>query len=137
MDFKQTIVIYLVTAVVFFIVDLLWLGVFAKGFYDRHLGSLLSERVNWTAAILFYLIYIGGILVFVLIPGLKEGSSISRIAFMGGLLGLFAYATFDLTSLALIRGWPVIVVWADIAWGIVLTAAVSATAASIYRILNG
>lgn len=137
MDFKETTILYVVTAAVFFIIDLLWLGVFAKGFYDKHLGGLLSEQVNWTAAVLFYIIYIGGILVFVLIPGLKGGESVLKIAFMGGLLGFFAYSTFDLTSLALIRGWPVIVVWVDIVWGVVLTAAVSAVSASVHRLISG
>ena len=133
MGFKETILLYLITAAVFFVIDLFWLGVFAKGFYDRHLGHLLSEQVNWTAAVLFYAIYIGGVLVFVLWPGLRDGAPLYRIALMGGLLGLFAYATFDLTNLALIRQWPAVVVWVDIAWGIVLTAGVSAISALIAR----
>ena len=115
------IMVYGLTACVFFVIDLFWLGAAAKGLYDRHIGGLLREQVNWAAAVLFYIVYIAGIQWFVLLPALQEGSGVLRTALMGGMLGLFAYCTFDLTALALIRGWSVTVAAIDIAWGTVLT----------------
>ena len=121
MSTGNIILIYLLTAGVFFIIDLFWLGVAAKGFYDRHLGGQLRDRVNWPAAVLFYLIYIGGIMIFVLIPAIQSDSSLMSTVILGGLLGMFAYSTFDLTSLALFKNWSVTVVVVDILWGIILT----------------
>jgi uncharacterized membrane protein len=125
--------LYGVTAGVFFAIDLLWLGVVAKGLYARHIGGLLRDQVNWIAAILFYAIYIGGIQLFVLIPALQAESSILRTAVMGGLLGFFAYATFDLTSLALIRNWTTTIVLIDLAWGTILTGSTAAAALWLAR----
>ena len=125
MSAKEITLLYLLTATIFFAIDLLWLGVFAKGFYDRHLGIFLRDSVNWPAAGLFYSIYIAGILLFVVTPALQNDDGLLKTALMGGLLGLFAYATFDLTNLALVRDWPAIVVWVDMAWGTILTRSVS------------
>ena len=121
------------TAGVFFILDLFWLGVVAKGLYAHYVGALMRDRVNWTAAILFYAIYIGGILLFVVVPALQDGSGIFRVAMMGGLLGFFAYSTFDLTCLALIRNWSVTVTVVDMLWGTVLTGSASAAAVWLAR----
>ena len=120
------LVVYGLTAGVFFMIDLFWLGAAAKGLYERHIGSLLRENVNWTAAILFYLMYIGGIQYFVLIPALQEGQGILQTAITGGLLGFFAYCTFDLTCLALIRNWSIFITVIDIVWGTLLTGFTSA-----------
>lgn len=117
---------YALTAGVFFLIDLLWLGVVAKGLYDRHIGGLLRDQVNWTAAVLFYAMYIGGMQLFVLAPAMEGGWGVLRTAVMGGMLGLFAYATFDLTSLALIRGWSTTIALIDMAWGTVLTGTTAA-----------
>jgi uncharacterized membrane protein len=108
--------------VVFFIIDLVWIGVAAKAFYAGTIGAMLRDSVYWPAALVFYFMYIGGIVLFVLIPAIKNGSTIRRVALMGGLLGLFAYGTFDLTALALLEGWPVIVTIVDMFWGTFLTA---------------
>ncbi|MEJ2539021.1 MAG: DUF2177 family protein [Gemmatimonadota bacterium] len=116
--------LYGLTAAAFFAIDLVWLGVVAVRFYDRHLGPLLREDVVWSAAIPFYLLYIAGILVFAVLPGLDVGS-VGRAAALGAFFGLVAYATFDLTSMALIRGFGWTVVAVDLAWGTVLTATVS------------
>lgn len=124
--------LYGATAAVFFAIDLVWLGVVAQGFYERHLGHLLAEDVRWKAAILFYLLYIAGILVFAVTPALAQGS-LGRAVLLGGFLGLFAYATFDLTCLALFRGFPTVVVVVDMVWGTVLTATVTAAAYGIGR----
>ena len=111
--------------VAFLALDLLWLGVVARGFYAHHLGHLMAEDVRWGAALLFYTIYLLGALVFVVEPGLAR-DSLEWTLGRGAFLGLFAYATFDLTCLALFRDFPIRVVVVDLIWGMVLTAAVCA-----------
>ena len=117
--------LYGLTAAAFFAIDLVWLGVVAQGFYQKHLGAILREDVVWPAAAGFYLLYIAAVLVFAVLPGLAEGS-LGRAVLLGGFFGLVAYATFDLTGMALIQGfnWTVVVV--DLVWGTVLTGSVAA-----------
>ena len=117
--------LYLVTAILFFAVDILWLGVVAKNFYNRHLGRFFRERVNWTAATIFYCLYILGILIFAILPGISF-ASLARTVTLGVLYGLFTYATYDLTNLATLKDWPVKIVVVDILWGMVLCGLVSA-----------
>jgi uncharacterized membrane protein len=126
LEIVNVLFIYGITAATFFLIDLLWIGVIAKGFYAKFIGSMMADRVNWAAALTFYLIYIGGIVLFVLIPALKNGSGVLHVMVMGGLLGLFAYSTFDLTALALFKDWPFIVTVVDMAWGMLLTAGTAA-----------
>ncbi|MFW5731243.1 MAG: DUF2177 family protein [Desulfonatronovibrionaceae bacterium] len=111
--------VYLFTVPVFFAVDLVWLGLVAGRLYQKNIGHLLSPSVNWPAAIVFYLIYIAGILYFAVRPGL-EIQSLARACFLGGLFGFFTYATYDLTNLATLRDWPVFISVIDIVWGTVL-----------------
>lgn len=118
--------LYALTALVFFAVDLLWLGAIAKGFYQEHLGHLMRPDVIWGAALLFYCIFIAGILVFSVLPGL-EAQSLTHSIVLGAFLGLVTYATFDLTCLALLKDFPIVVVCVDLVWGTVLTAGVSAS----------
>lgn len=117
--------LYGLTAAVFFAIDLAWLGVVAQGFYQRHLGHLLRPDVLWPAALLFYALYLAGVLVFAVLPGLEAGS-LPRAMALGAFFGLVAYATFDLTCMALFRDFPLVVVAVDLAWGAVLTGTVSA-----------
>ena len=119
--------IYLLTTVVFFALDMLWLGFVAKGFYRKQLGPILSEQVNWPAAIAFYLLFIAGILLFVVFPALDNGS-LGRVMVLGALFGLVTYATYDLTNLALAKDFPTIVAVVDLAWGAALSAAVAGVA---------
>ncbi len=116
--------LYLLTIPVFFAIDIVWLAIVAKGFYQKHLGYLFRPRVNWTAAILFYLVYIVGILFFAVVPALEKGSW-ARAAVWGGLFGFFTYATYELTNLATIKGWPLRVVVVDLMWGVFLCLTVS------------
>ncbi len=116
--------LYALTVPVFFIIDLIWLGVVAKGFYQKNLKTFLSPDVNWTAAIIFYLIYIVGILVFAVLPGVAK-DSLRHAALWGALFGFFTYATYDLTNLALLKNWPLNIVIVDILWGMVLCAVVA------------
>ena len=128
----KVIYLYLLTIPVFFGIDMIWLGFVARGFYRNNLGHLLRPDVNWTAAVIFYLLYILGILLFAVMPALEK-NSLRQAVILGGLFGFFAYATYDLTNLATLKDWPVIVVWVDIAWGVVLTASVSAASFFIGR----
>lgn len=117
--------LYGLMAVVFFSIDLVWLGAVARGFYRDALGHLLRDETRWGVALAFYAIYIAGILVFAVMPSIQEGS-LGRAVALGAFFGFVAYATFDLTSLALIRDFPARVVVVDLVWGSVLTAAVAA-----------
>lgn len=117
---------YMATAATFLVVDLVWLGLIARSFYREQLGALMLEQINVPAAILFYALYVVGIVIFAVSPALQAHSWRTAILF-GALFGFFAYATYDLTNLATLRGWPIALVVVDIAWGTFLTA-VSATA---------
>ena len=124
--------LYALTVPVFFIIDLVWLGVVAKGFYQKNLKYILSPNVNWTAAIIFYLMYIAGILIFAVLPGVAK-DSVRHAALWGALFGFFTYATYDLTNLALLKDWPLNIVVVDILWGVVLCAVVATLSFYIAR----
>jgi uncharacterized membrane protein len=135
MYWTATLKLYALTALVFFAVDMIWLGILAKGFYQQHLGHLMRSDVIWVAALLFYLIFIAGILVFSVLPGL-EAQSLTHSLMLGAFLGLVTYATFDLTCLALLKDFPIVVVYVDLVWGVVLTAGVSASGYGLGRWLG-
>ena len=116
--------LYGVALPVFFGIDMIWLGVVAKTFYRKHLGYLLASPPRWSAAILFYLLYIGGVIFFAVLPARDIGSA-SRAALYGALFGFFTYATYDLTNLATVRDWPLIVTIVDICWGTLLGCSVA------------
>jgi len=101
--------------------DWLWLGVVARDFYATRLGLLLRPEPSWVPALLFYPLYVCGLLVFCVAPALAAGSS-RKALLMGALFGLIAYATYDLSNLATLQGWPVTVTVADIAWGMIISA---------------
>jgi uncharacterized membrane protein len=124
--------LYVLTVPVFFVIDIVWLGVIARGFYRRHLGFILSPDVNWVAAVTFYLIYIAGIIFFAVRPALASGR-LSEAALIGGLFGFFTYATYDLTNMATIKDWPLKIVVVDILWGTCLCALVAGLSFLIAR----
>ncbi len=126
---------YLLTAAVFFAIDIVWLGYIARDLYRKHLGALLRPDVNWVAGGSFYLLYIAGILLFAVYPAVESGSFV-RALVMGALFGFFAYATYDLTNLATLKDWPLAITFIDIAWGVVLTASVSAASFFITKALR-
>jgi uncharacterized membrane protein len=115
---------YVITLLIFFAIDLVWLGVVAKDFYRQHIGHLMSADVNWGAALLFYAVYIAGIVFFAIKPAFEAGSAARALA-SGALFGFIAYATYDLTNQATMRDWPALVTVIDLAWGTVLTATVA------------
>jgi len=122
MSFKNILLMYLLTFVVFFLIDMVWLGLVAKNFYRRQLGGMLSPKVIWPAAIIFYLLFIAGLLLFVVVPA--QGNALQAL-WKGSLFGLITYATYDLTNLATLSNWPLTVTLVDLAWGTVLGGAVS------------
>jgi len=115
---------YLVALVTFLIIDGLWLTVVAKNFYAKYLGFIMTKTPNLVAAGIFYLIYILGMVVLILTPAFQKGSLMSAI-FTGALFGLCGYATYDLTNLATIKDWPLLVTIVDLIWGTVLSGAVA------------
>ena len=123
---------YLLTTVVFFAIDLTWIGLVAKKFYWGNMGSILKDDINWVAALIFYLLYIVGIFVFVILPAV-ENDSIKSAIFYGALFGFFCYATYDLTNLATLKGFPLKVAVVDMIWGTILTASVSTAGFFITR----
>jgi len=119
--------LYMATGATLLALDLVWLGVVAKAFYARHMGELMRPQPRWGPGLLFYLLYVAAVVVFVVMPAV-ERQSLLRAVGMGAFFGLAAYATFDLTSLALIRDFPMIVVLVDLTWGVILTATVASVA---------
>ncbi len=116
--------LYLVLLATFFAIDMLWLGLVARSFYQQYLGFLMTPNPNWFVAAIFYLLFIVGILFFVVIPGLESGSLKATII-RAALFGLITYATYDLTNLATIQGWPVLVTIVDLLWGTFLSISIS------------
>jgi uncharacterized membrane protein len=124
MSLKNTVFLYLITLAIFFLIDMIWLGLVAKNFYRQQLGGMLSPTVNWPAAILFYLLFIAGLQLFIVAPALQAGGALQAL-WRGAFFGLVAYATYDLTNLATLKNWPLLVTVVDLAWGAVLGGAVS------------
>lgn len=122
--------LYAITLPVFFVIDMIWLGLVARSFYANQIGFLMKSNVNWVAAILFYLLFIGGLVVFVVQPAVAQQSLRYALVY-GALFGLITYATYDLTNLATLKDWPLIVTIVDMGWGTVLGGAVAGIAYSV------
>lgn len=116
--------LYAIALPVFFAIDMVWLGLVASNFYKSQIGFLMKSDINWTAAILFYLLFIVGLALFVIAPAVEKGSWMHALLF-GALFGLITYATYDLTNLATLKDWPMLVTIVDLAWGATLGALVS------------
>jgi len=115
---------YGIVLVVFFAIDMVWLGVIAKNLYAKYLGYLMAPQVNWIAAVLFYLLFILGLLVFVIEPALIQ-QDLLKLILSAALFGLVTYATYDLTNLATIKDWPMVITLIDLTWGMSLSVIVS------------
>lgn len=116
--------LYLIALPVFFAIDMVWLGLVAKNFYRQQIGFLMKSNFNWTAAILFYLLFIVGLVIFVIQPAIEKNSW-QHALLLGALFGLISYATYDLTNLATVNNWPLLVTIVDLAWGAILAASIS------------
>ncbi|MFN8239389.1 MAG: DUF2177 family protein [Bacteroidales bacterium] len=124
--------VYAVAFLAFILIDLAWLGLVAVDFYKKHLGFIMRPSPNWTAAIIFYLLYLTGVVYFVINPSLAAHSW--KMALLQGFFfGLITYATYDLTNLATLKDWPLIVTIVDLVWGTVLGGLVSV---STYQVVS-
>lgn len=120
----KTIWLYLFSLAAFLLIDLAWLGLVASGLYRRYLGHLMAEQVNWWAAGIFYLLFVAGLTWFAIQPGVAAGDlrfALGRAA----LYGFITYATYDLTNMATLKGWPWQITLVDMAWGVVLASLVA------------
>ncbi len=117
---KTVIVAYLGTIVTFLVADALWIGVIARSFYKEQIGDLMLPSPNLPVAALFYLFFAGAIVLFAVTPGLKT-ASLSTAMVYGGILGLAAFGTYDITNLATLKNWPLKMSLVDMAWGTFVT----------------
>lgn len=127
------IIAYFATAFVFLLIDFIWLGKVATGFYKSQMGDLMADPVKLHIAAIFYCVYAAGIVYFAVKPALDEDKLILA-AINGAIFGFLAYATYDMTNMATIRDWPIKMSIVDMAWGTVLTATSALAGAAITRI---
>ena len=127
---KMLVVAFAVTTVVFLILDAIWLGLISRNLYQREIGELLLPKPKLGAAAVFYVIYIVGLVYFCVAPGVA-GQSALRGLLNGAMFGIVAYATYDLTNLATLKGWSTTLVFIDVAWGAVASTAASAVAVAV------
>lgn len=127
--------LYLIALSVFLAIDMVWLTLVAKNFYAKYIGYLMAKNPNLTAAFIFYLIFIAGLIFFVVIPAIDKKSWMQALL-TGAFFGLVTYATYDLTNLATVRDWPLIITIVDLIWGTVLSASVSLITYFIARTLG-
>jgi uncharacterized membrane protein len=116
--------LFLLSLPVLIVIDMVWLVLVAKKFYQDQIGFLMKPDINWFAAILFYMLFIAGLVIFVISPAIEKHSWVHAI-FYGALFGLVTYATYDLTNLATMKDWPLLVTIVDLIWGTVLAASIS------------
>lgn len=115
---------YIIAFVVFFAVDMVWLGLVARNFYAKQIGFLMKTDINWISAIIFYALFVAGIVFFVVSPAIEK-QSLMYALLAGAFFGLITYATYDLTNLATLKNWPVLLTVVDLLWGTFLSATVS------------
>lgn len=123
---------YLIALTVFFIIDLIWLGLIAKNLYKKEIGFLMKKKPDWAPAIIFYLLFISGLVIFVINPSIEK-KDLTQVVILGALFGLITYATYDLTNLATLKKWPIKITIIDLIWGTTLSSLVSV---STYLILG-
>jgi uncharacterized membrane protein len=117
---------YLAAVVVIVALDMVWLGLIAKSMYQQAIGHLMAEQPKLLAALVFYVLYPAGLMIFAVMPH-AEDPAWAKTVLMGALFGFFAYATYDLSNLATLRNWPVGLTLIDMAWGTLLSAAAAAS----------
>ncbi|MFA5235992.1 MAG: DUF2177 family protein [Bacilli bacterium] len=122
--FLKLVIIYALTLAVFLAIDLVWLLKIAPKFYKKHLGHLMADKPNGPAALIFYLLFMVGLVIFAIYPSYDGGAWWQALLY-GALFGLFTYATYDLTNMATLKGWPVKVTIIDLIWGTSISAATS------------
>lgn len=133
MNIQTFLLLYVLSVPVFFVIDMIWLGLVARNFYQTRLGHLLGE-VNWVAAIIFYLVFLVGLTIFAVYPAATAGKVMQAVLY-GALFGFFTYATYDLTNLATLRDWPLSVTLVDMVWGTVLGGLVAGITVYLYQLI--
>jgi len=136
MGFGALVGTYVATLAAFLVLDFTWLGLVARGFYRTEMGPLMREQVLWLPAFAFYALVVVAILVFVVFPAV-ERASLARAAGLGAFFGLVTYATYDLTNLAVLRGFEPRLALVDMAWGTALCTAVSMVGYLVASRLSG
>lgn len=124
--------LYCIAFILFLVIDLIWLGLIAKNLYQNQIGTLLKTNTNWTAAIIFYLLFIGGLVFFAIQPSITS-ATLWKAMLYGALFGFMTYATYDLTNLATLEGWPIQITIIDLIWGSFLGASVSSLTYALYH----
>ena len=118
---KRYAKLFLTSAVIFLVIDLLWLAVISRQLYVDQLGGLMGETRIIPAAI-FYVLFMTGLLFFVIVPAFNK-NKLSYAILVGGFFGLICYGTYDLTNLATLENWPVVITVLDLIWGTFINAA--------------
>ncbi len=127
--------LYAIALPVFLVIDMLWLGLIAKNFYAKQIGFLIKQNINWTAAVSFYVLFCAGLVFFVIDPAVEKNSWLNALLF-GAFFGLITYATYDLTNLATLKDWPLLVTFVDLVWGAFLGGVVSLITYLIFKMLQ-
>lgn len=126
---------YLIALISFVLIDGVWLGLIAKNLYKKEIGHLMSNNPNWIAAIIFYLLFLVGLVYFVINPAIEK-DSLKTLLISGALFGFMTYATYDLTNLATLKDWPVKITIIDLIWGTSLSTAISTMTFFIYKMIK-
>lgn len=134
MGAQTFLILYAISVPVFFIIDMIWLGVIASSFYRDRIGHMME--INWPAAVIFYLVFLVGLTYFATYPAMSGSSAWQSALMLGALFGFFTYATYDMTNLATLRDWPISLVVVDIIWGTILGAAVAVITVLLYGVFQ-
>tara|TARA_B100000131_G_scaffold101641_2_gene98645 strand:+ start:3582 stop:3989 length:408 start_codon:yes stop_codon:yes gene_type:complete len=129
---NKNIILFLIAFIIFSIIDLIWLAYVGRPIYVYYLGGFLRENPIWSSAIIFYIFFIIGMIVFVIRPAIKQLSYRYALSY-GSFYGFITYMTYELTNHAVIKAWPFGIVLIDIAWGAILSALVSVLSLFFYR----
>ena len=132
LNFSQQIITYFISLVSFLAIDLTWLGPIANKFYKDNLNGLMSKKPIWSIAILFYGVFIFGLMYFVIVPSLSSGSYKTLLT-RAAIFGFVTYATYDLTNLSTLKNWPKNLTAVDLVWGVVLSSLVSLVAFTVAK----
>lgn len=130
MNIQTFLILYGISVPVFFVIDMLWLGVIASSFYRSRIGHLME--IQWIPAVIFYLVFLVGLTFFAIYPAVDEALGVKHALLYGALFGFFTYATYDLTNLATLKGWPLDMSIVDMVWGTVLGGCVAGITSFVY-----
>jgi len=130
---KNTVAEYLITLFYFLAIDFTWLSIMSKKVYAPQIGHLMAEKPQLLPAFIFYLLFVVGLLVFVILPSISQNFSIGKTLLYAALFGLVTYATYDLTNLATLKNWPIVVTIIDMIWGATLSALVTLLSILTFR----